>query len=638
MTIFESNCRAIEKQDSILAERLRAFSKETATLYRGKNKEYVLTYKGRLFNSRYGPWKEADQQADEILGKKPDSVALFGLGCGYLMRTLLKRGTQKIFIYEPSMEILKGVLMKVDLSREFSGQRVYLANYIGPFIARVQQFTEGIDSIIGYHTMPYRLLYQGELKEFLIKIQNAHTSQMVGIKTEIDSRLDWLMNYFANLNAFSTYPSVDVLKNKFKGVPMIIVGAGPSLRKNVALLAGIKDRAFIVSAVTAYKSLLSYGITPHAVISGEKVNLEEYFDGGGADKKIRLILSEVSHPEMFGRDARGKFIFYSPFLALSLQQASLWGSKSFVSIGGSVTTAMFDMGVMFGCDPIIFLGQDLAFDKDMTHVGGGVYDKQRIVIDKDKGVVKVKEHYISGHRRTITHKLQWLQGVNGEPVASKYDWVTFHQWFERYTALLKEQFPQIRVYNATEGGAFIKGMEHISLKEVIERDLRECAPVDKILQRGESTPPDIDINGLIESFTNIEDKVGLVAKLSGKIIKDAGILKVAFISRGLHTELGGRLDGIRKKERRLFKAVCEVSFLWEALVEYTYDLKQYLKEDEDISTEDQFRKDIERTIRTYKEVRKMCLLFLPKISEALALVRGMRLERRGEMAAAVNKK
>ncbi|MFQ5427640.1 MAG: motility associated factor glycosyltransferase family protein, partial [Thermodesulfobacteriota bacterium] len=504
MTIFEKNCAAIAKQDSILAERLRAFHGNVAKLYRGKNREFVLRYNGRLFNSQYEPWKEADQQAGDIVGKKPDCVALFGLGCGYLMRSLLKKGTQKIFVYEPSMEILKGVLMKIDLSREFSGQRVYLANYIGPFIARVQQFTEGFDNIIGYHTMPYRLSFQGELKEFLIKIENAHTSQKVGIKTEIDSRLDWLMNYFANLDAFSAYPSVDVMKDKFKGVPMVIVGAGPSLRKNVELLAGIKDRAFIVSAITAYKSLLSYGIVPHAVISGEKVDLDEYFEGGEADSKIRLILSEVSHPNMFKRDARGKFIFYSPYIALSLEQASLWGAKSFVSIGGSVTTAVFDMGVMFGCDPIIFLGQDLAFDRDMTHVGGGVYDKQRIIVDKEKGLVKVKEHYISGHQRTITHKLQWLKGLNNEPVASKYDWVTFHQWFERYTALLKEQFPHIRVYNATEGGAFIKGMEHLTLKEVIARDLKEPVAVEELLRQAEAMRPEVDIKGLIKSFAKLK--------------------------------------------------------------------------------------------------------------------------------------
>lgn len=621
MNIFEKNCTAIAKKDSILADRLRAFDSETASVERGANKEFVLRYEGRLFNSAYGPWKEAALQADEITGKNPDCVALFGLGCGYLTRTLLKKGIKKIFIFEPSMEILKAVLMKIDLSREIDGQGVFLANYIGPFISWIQRFTEGLDNIVGYNTMPYRLSFPRELRDFVIKIENAHTSQKVGIRTEIDSRVDWLKNYFLNLNSFSTYPSVDVLTDKMKGLPMIIVGAGPSLSKNAALLAGIKDKAIIVSAITAYKTLLKYGVVPHAVISGEKVDLGEYFDESGTDREVRLILSEVSHPAMFDREARGKFIFYSPYIALSLEQASLWGSSSFISIGGSVTTAIFDMGVKFGCDPIVFIGQDLAFEGGKSHAEGGVYDRQRVEIDKDKGLVVVKEHYISGHQRTINHKLQWLKGLDGEPVASKYDWVTFHQWLERYMILLKEEYPQLRVFNATEGGAFIEGMEHTTLKEVIDGYIRETAPIEEILERAEALSPEVDSEGLVEAFKNLEKNTALISKLSSQIIAEGEKMKTAFRVRGLHGELGANLEKIRAKEKKLFNRARKVSFIWEALVEYTFELKSYLKEEKDESTEGQFSKDIDRTIRTYTEVKKKCDLFLPMINDGLETVR-----------------
>ncbi len=624
MKIFEKNITAIAKKDSILAERLRAFDIEKAVkLGVSKKGEPVLSYRGRLFNSQYAPWKEAEVQAGEILKKKPDCVVIFGLGCAYLLRTLLKKGMKKVFVLEPSMEILKGVLMEVDLSRELSLPGVFLANYIGPFIAWVQRFTDGLDNILGYHTLAYSLAFPEELRNFVIKVENAHTSQKVGIRTEIDSRLDWLKNYFANLENFAAYPSVGVLNNRLRGVPLVIVGAGPSLKKNAALLSGIKDRAFIVSAITAYKSLLKYGVTPHAVIAGEKVDLKEYFDGGVADENIRLILSEVSHPEMFRRRARGKFIFYSPYIALSLEQAGLWGSSSFVSIGGSVTTAMFDMGVTFGCDPIIFIGQDLAFENGQSHAEGGVYDRQRVEIDEEKGLILVREHYISGHRRTMTHKLQWLTGLDGRPVASKYDWVTFHQWFERYMVLLKEQFPGLRVYNSTEGGAYIKGMEHLPLAEVIEQHLKGPVPVEKILDEAGAVRPDVNAGGLLEAFRGLEKHVGLVLNLSSEIIREAGRLKRAFLEKGLSLELSGPIERIRKKEKKLFKAALKVSFLWEALVEYTYDLKGYLREEEDGSARIQFEKDIERTIRTYSEVRKMCLLFKPMIGHGLEVARGL---------------
>ncbi len=639
MTIFEKNCAAIEKKDSILVERLRAFDvKKAVELRTSPAGEFVLWHSGRYFNSRYGPWKEAEIQVEEILGKKPDCVTLFGLGCGYLLRTLLRKGIKKVFVFEPSMEILKGVLMKVDLSPELSARGVFLANYIGPFISWLQRFTDGLDNILGYHTMPYSLTFPEELRNFIIKIENAHTSQKVGLRTEIDSRLDWLKNYFANLGSFAAYPSVGVLEGKLRGVPLVIVGAGPSLRKNAALLAGIKDRAFIVSAITAYKSLLGYGVTPHAVIAGEKVDLKEYFDGGEDDREIRLILSEVSHPAMFSRKARGKFIFYSPYIALSLEQAGLWGSRSFVSIGGSVTTAMFDMGVAFGCDPIIFIGQDLAFGDGTSHAGGGVYDRQRVEIDEEKGIVVVREHYISGHRRTMNHKLQWLKGLDGKPVPSKYDWVTFHQWFERYMVLLKEQFPGIRVYNSTEGGAYIKGMEHLPLKDVIERHMKGSVPVDEILDGAASVRPAVDREGLVEAFGTLEKNVGLVSKWSSDIVRETQRLKTAFLARGLCPELAHPLEKIRKKEKKLFKAALKVSFLWEALVEYTYDLKGYLREDEDESTRVQFEKDLERTMQTYNEVRKKCQLFLPMIREGLETLKALPGQETESGLAAVNER
>jgi len=638
MSIFEKNCDVIAQKDSILADRLCAFSGDRASVECAANKEFVLRYKGRLFNSAYEPWKEASLQTEEIMNKKADCVALFGLGCGYLLRSLLKSETKKIFIFEPSMEILTGVLENIDLSSELKEQKVFLANYIGPFISWIQRFTEGFDNIIGYHTMPYRLTFPRELRDFIVKIENAHTSQKVGIKTEIDSRVDWLKNYFSNLGSFSTYPSVDVLTERLKGIPMIIVGAGPSLRKNAALLAGIKDRAFIVSAITAYKSLLKYGVVPHAVIAGEKVDLDEYFDGGEPDREIRLILSEVSHPAMFRREASGKFIFYSPYIALSLEQASLWGSSSFISIGGSVTTAIFDMGVKFGCDPIVFIGQDLAFGNGQSHAPGGVYDGQRAIIDKESGFVEVKESYISGHKRIMHHKIQWLKGLDGKPVVSKYDWVTFHQWLERYMVLLKEECPDIRVVNATEGGAFIQGMEHKTLKEVISKYILDPAPVEEILSSAEALRPEVNTEGLVEAFKRLELNVALVSKLSSQIVAEAEKMRTAFQMKGLRTELGNNLEKIRKKEKKLFNTARKVAFLWEALVEYTYDLKSYLKEEQELTTEGQFSRDMNRTIRTYMEVRKKCDLFAPMVSEGLSGVRLLHERASQERPVAVNHK
>ena len=49
----------------------------------------------------------------------------------------------------------------------------------------------------------------------------------------------------------------------FKDVPAIICGAGPSLDKNIDLLARLKDKALIFAGSTALNALIGKKILPH---------------------------------------------------------------------------------------------------------------------------------------------------------------------------------------------------------------------------------------------------------------------------------------------------------------------------------------------------------------------------------------
>ena len=241
----------------------------------------------------------------------------------------------------------------------------------------------------------------------------------------------------------------------------------------------------IVAAITAYKPLLKHGVVPDFVIASEKVDLPEYFTYGEDDLKTRLILAEVANPGMFDRKVREKFVFFNPFITLSRSQAPLWGSSYFPSTGGSVTTVAFDIGVMFGCDPMVLVGQDLCFGENGTHVPGGVYIAQDVKIDREKGSVSIEEDYVTlKDRAKSSFDLLWLKGLDGRPVPSKFDWVTFHQWFENYAAALKNEGSSVRLINATEGGAWIEGMEHTTLAQVIERHVKNEVPIDFLVSEG----------------------------------------------------------------------------------------------------------------------------------------------------------
>jgi len=624
MGIFEKNLREVEAKAPELAARLRDPALAGVELEVARSGLPTFRYGHRYFHSRYDPLSEAAKQAGELLSKKPDWVALFGLGCGYLLKALVEEGSEKIVVYEPSLEILKGVLMGVDLAGELSREKVFLSTDLDGFISSIRDNIDGDHNLVGYQTTAYRQAFASELVEYTSKVHNAHIVSQVSVSTAISSYLMWIENYFRNIGAFTRYPPASSLLGRFEGIPLIIVGAGPSLRKNAHLLKQAKGRALIIAAVTAYKPLLKYGVIPDFVIAAEKVDLPEYFTYGDEDKKTRFLLGEVSHPNMFKREVLGKFVYFNFYVKLSKAQAALWGSEYFPASGGSVTTCAFDFGRVFGCDPIIMVGQDMSFGSGRTHVDGGVYIDQNVRIDAEAKKIVIEEEYVKPDMTTGTltneFELLWLKGLDGKPIPSKFDWVTFHQWFERQMTALRESGSGLKVINATEGGAYIEGMEHISLKEALERHVTEDKPVEEIIRDVETHRPPIDYAGLMGSFTRMKEAVALSGELAARIVKESERLMKKFRKGGMGPSLAGPVSRIREIEREIFDSGGEAEFIWDSLAFQTHQLKDYLRKEKSSDDARQFIKDANTTCEAYRNVRDTCNRFVPMIEEAVETI------------------
>jgi hypothetical protein len=74
-------------------------------------------------------------------------------------------------------------------------------------------------------------------------------------------------NVARNLAAYVETPSVNELKDQYKGRPAIIVSAGPSLRKNKHQLRDAQGKAVIIAVQTILQPLLEMGIEPQFVTS-----------------------------------------------------------------------------------------------------------------------------------------------------------------------------------------------------------------------------------------------------------------------------------------------------------------------------------------------------------------------------------
>ena len=74
-------------------------------------------------------------------------------------------------------------------------------------------------------------------------------------------------NVANNLPTYLATPPIDTLRDHFKGMPAVVVAAGPSLQRNIDQLAELADRAVIICVQTTFKMLVDRGIRPHFVTS-----------------------------------------------------------------------------------------------------------------------------------------------------------------------------------------------------------------------------------------------------------------------------------------------------------------------------------------------------------------------------------
>jgi hypothetical protein len=67
--------------------------------------------------------------------------------------------------------------------------------------------------------------------------------------------------------------------------------------------------------------------------------------------------------------------------------------------------------------------------------------------------------------RTLTEPLRTLPGYYGGTVFTKTDYAIFHTEFQNIAQAVKDENTGIELLNCTEGGAFIEGFNHISLRQ-----------------------------------------------------------------------------------------------------------------------------------------------------------------------------
>lgn len=249
----------------------------------------------------------------------------------------------------------------------------------------------------------------------------------------------WIRQTKANHEAHGPFKNKSVGKffNHFYQRPVIVVGSGPSLKKNVDLLKDTKGIP-IVSCLHNYHFLEDKGIVPDFYVSLDAgtVTIEEIAEGGGksvedyfATTKNKKLLAFIgSNPELINRWQGEVYWYCAPIPDQQIVDAikQVEDFNMWVSSGGNVLGACFYLAkAVMGAGPIIFMGADFSFSyNNRFHPFDSKYDKTL------------------GDYITATD-------VYGIRVKTWGSYLNFKSWFESRVCAV----PGIYI-NATEGGIF----------------------------------------------------------------------------------------------------------------------------------------------------------------------------------------
>jgi hypothetical protein len=413
---------------------------ETLFLVKNNEKKYVL--------SKYNPQKEANRLVDKQEATKETLWIVLGFCLGYTLKEIFKKVGKdaKILVIEPNEEVLETQLEKTknEVWKQypnlvfFSGTNfTELGKKYLSILAYSSCYNMNVISEETYSTyyVKYYTQVMGSIGEQRAKVViNQNTLEDI-IKREV-------VNTVKNRRKLAGRYNFSHHKNKYKDIPALVVSAGPSLEKNIHLIKDFKG--IIICGSRSLEAILKQGVNPDFVTVIDSKESMYYTFKGNTKTDIPLIVQPgVSNRILEEHQGPQYFVSNEKDLMEGLTGVEIEG----LQLGGSVATLCLSAAEYMGCSPVVLIGQDLAYTNDKRYSSDCANNKGENKVNSEFSLMrKIKEYY-------------------GGEVYSDYMMLIFLRWIEEFIQKKKHTI----YINSTEGGAYIRGAEHISFKEVLEQ-------------------------------------------------------------------------------------------------------------------------------------------------------------------------
>lgn len=463
------------------------------------------------------PVEEAKAWSQAINLQDSAEIFLYGCGFGYALFELFAQKPPQtlVIVYEWDACLFRAMLHYFDILPLIQTQKVVffigdpscikapLIEYLAAEIYDVTTFPTVVFTLSAARSFKkeyleiHRHVFE-QLSFVMSTVGNSHQDDMIGLR-----------NLLANTKEFLKNPYLSSMQDKYSGTAAIIVSNGPSLDKSMPLLKQIQGRCLMLCAESAIIPLTKNGIKPDiiCVLERTKENYFYHFENRNHSSEIALCALGMADPRILSSFAGEKIPVFRKGEGLNRWFNKYLGDGSELDAGASVAHLALSYAVHLGADPIIFVGQDLSYGLD-----GTTHSKDAVAMqEKGKRI------------RDTLHSLPvvYVEGNNGEMLPSNQIWVNFLIIMENLIAL----HPERCFYNATEGGAKIKGTKRAKLSELIEQYCAEPIPyrvTDLISKEREK----VSVAERASRLDNMIEDIGHYAVFFREFSREANIKKL----------------------------------------------------------------------------------------------------------------
>ncbi|MGH7243237.1 MAG: 6-hydroxymethylpterin diphosphokinase MptE-like protein [Phycisphaerales bacterium] len=428
------------------------------------------------------PREEAGALTVDIDPVGSGAVAVLGFAMGYHVEALARRYKKMgvLLAFEPDVSLLRAVLEHVDHSEWLSLRNCVIVtdpDDQGEITASITG-AEGI-FMLGTRFLDHPASKQrlGDLAErFSATLSGALRATRTSIVTTLVQVDKTVRNLLGNIEAYANAPGIAELAGAARDKPAIVVSAGPSLRRNIDLLRdpAVRSRFVVIAVQTVLKTLLSKGIRPDFVTALDHDSISKRFYEGLTSEQVEgvtLVVEPKASPAIF--DAFPGFIrcpgerILDNILAEGADEATtqlLTRPRGELKPGATVAHLAYYLARHLGCDPVIFVGQDLGFTDGQYYAAGAAIHQVWSGELNEFNTLEMLEWQRIVRQRSILHK---MKDHLGRDCYSDEQMTTYLVQFERDFG--EDVARGLRVVDATEGGVAKRHASSLTLQQAIER-------------------------------------------------------------------------------------------------------------------------------------------------------------------------